>query len=133
VDFTANSRDPEAQHLPFLQHDLTQPFDREAVCSYTTKMEPIRAPFGYCTDVLEHIPPDDVGAVIDNIVHAVDTVFFQISTVPDHFGAVINQDLHLTVRPHEWWLSLLGHYGEVTFDQNVGEASLFILRSKHAS
>src|SRR5690606_5554648 len=43
VDFAGNCRDEEAKGLPFLEWDLTHP------C-------PVRAPYGFCCDVMEHIP-----------------------------------------------------------------------------
>lgn len=90
VDFADNCRDHEATALPFLEWDLTHP------C-------PARAPYGYCTDVMEHIPPEDVDAVIRNIMESVETAFFQISTVDDRMGGLIQRALHLTVHPGTWW------------------------------
>lgn len=118
VDFTDNSRDEAARHLPFIQADLTKPI-------------PASAPFGYCTDVMEHIPPEDVSAVIRNVMASAETVFFQISTVPDVMGELINQDLHLTVRPHGWWRALFESLGcEVKWEQERESAALFLIRSK---
>jgi SAM-dependent methyltransferase len=114
VDFTANSRDAEARELPFLRHDLTEPL-------------PVSAPFGYCTDVLEHIPTDKVEAVLRNVTDAAETVFFQISTVPDRMGDLIGQTLHLTVRPHVWWKARLAALGEVTWEYAAEESSLFVV------
>jgi SAM-dependent methyltransferase len=91
VDFTDNCRDKPALALSFLQWDLTKPG------------QPTKAPYGYCTDVMEHIPTGDVDAVIANIMASAERVFFQIATVPDNFGATIGQTLHLTVQPHGWW------------------------------
>ena len=90
IDFTDNCRDKAAVILPFVQHDLTRPI-------------PVRGDVGFCTDVMEHIPPEDVDAVLANIMASVPRCFFQIATVPDAFGAAIGQTLHLTVRDHEWW------------------------------
>jgi SAM-dependent methyltransferase len=97
VDFTDNCRDKPALALSFLQWDLTRPL-------------PVSAPYGYCTDVMEHIPTDLVGTVISNIMASAERVFFQIATVPDKFGASIGQTLHLTVKPHEWWLEQFAEY-----------------------
>jgi SAM-dependent methyltransferase len=97
VDFTDNCRDKDLMHLRFLQWDLTKPM-------------PFRAPYGYCADVMEHIPTDDVPAVIANIMAAAERVFFQISTIPDQFGATIGQRLHLTVRSHGWWAERFAGY-----------------------
>lgn len=98
VDFVSYCRDHETIHLPFLEWDLTQP------C-------PLRAPYGYCCDVMEHIPPDSVDAVITNIMASAETVFFQIATVPDAFGKMIGQTLHMTVQPAEWWASTCERLG----------------------
>jgi uncharacterized Rossmann fold enzyme len=117
LDFTDNSRDLQAMGLPFLQHDLTKPI-------------PAKADYGYCTDVMEHIPPGDVARVVQNVTDAAPVVFFQISTIPDQMGAAIGQDLHLTVRPHEWWRAFLQTYGEVLWEQEQSIASLFLIRRK---
>lgn len=113
VDFADNCRDNEALGLPFLEWDLSRP------C-------PLRAPYGLCTDVMEHIPPDAVDAVIQNIVEAAEEVFFQISTVPDKYGAVIGDKLHLTVQKHEWWKEKFKALGlEVIHDEDREIASIF--------
>jgi len=78
---------------------------------------------------MEHIPQDDVETVISNIMASAEKVFFQISTVPDAFGALIGQSLHLTVKSHEWWLGLFTYMGhKVVFAENLGEASCFIVK-----
>jgi hypothetical protein len=116
VDFASNCRDTEALHLPFLEHDLTER------C-------PLHGDVGYCTDVMEHIPPDLVEAVIHNIMRSVPTAFFQIATVPDNFGAVINQRLHLTVEDHAWWRATFERLGyAVTHDTDAGMHSIFVIQ-----
>lgn len=115
IDFADNCRDEEAIGLPFLEWDLTRPL-------------PPHARYGICCDVMEHIPPDDVPVVIENILAAADNVFFQISTVPDVCGELIDQDLHLTVRPHAWWERTLSRAGRVTWSHAGPDVSLFIVR-----
>lgn len=118
IDFAANCRDAEAMHLPFCQLDLAEKI-------------PLHAPYGFCTDVMEHIPPADVGKVICNVMSAADTVFFQISTVPDNLGALINQHLHLSVHPHEWWKDLFIALGyAVAWEERQDHASLFIINKE---
>ncbi|MGD2095048.1 MAG: class I SAM-dependent methyltransferase [Phycisphaerales bacterium] len=57
-----------------------------------------------CTDVLEHIHPQYVEEVLQNIYHwANKYVFLQIALFEDYFGQKIKQRLHLTVRPKKWW------------------------------
>jgi SAM-dependent methyltransferase len=100
MDFTENSRDYVALPLPFIQHDITKPF-------------PVRADYGFCADVLEHIPTENVPTVLRNIFRATGLSWLQISTRPDHFGAVINQDLHLTVQPKAWWIAEINRAGGI--------------------
>lgn len=118
IDFADNCRDEEAMGLPFLQWDLTKPL-------------PPHAHYGICTDVMEHIEPENVETVISNIMQAADSVFFQISTVPDVMGAMIGQELHLTVKPHAWWCELLGKFGAVCWHHDSGDASMFVVRKTH--
>jgi hypothetical protein len=62
-------------------------------------------------------------------------VFFQVATVPDNFGAVINQRLHLTVEDHAWWRETFTRLGYVvTFDRDIGQQSQFVVkRDTHGS
>lgn len=60
--------------------------------------------FGYCADVMEHIPPERVKDVLFGISSLVDRAYFRIATVPDGMGRLIGETLHLTVQPAEWWL-----------------------------
>jgi len=118
VDFTDNSRDKEALHLPFIQCDLSKPI-------------PAQANYGFCADVMEHIPTSDVATVISNIMNAADTVFFQISTIPDNFGATINQVLHLTVKPYSWWKDLFFSMDyHVLWSEEQDIAALFIIKRR---
>ncbi len=98
VDFVDNCRDDEALGLDFIEWDLTRP------C-------PLRAPFGYCTDVMEHIPTEDVATVVRNVMEAAPLVWFQISTVQDVFGDMIGARLHNTVQQHEWWNQVFSALG----------------------
>lgn len=101
VDFVRNCLDDDlaaaCQSQPdtfrFIKADLEQPLPKEA-----------HAQYGFCCDVLEHIPTDRVGRVIDNVLRAAQHVFFSVSTVPDLCGDLIGELLHLTVKPFDWWL-----------------------------
>lgn len=69
--------------------------------------------WGYCTDVMEHIPAEYTMLVIDRIMSNCRQAFFHICLVPDGFGKVIGQPLHLTVMPFEWWKSHLAEFGNI--------------------
>jgi 2-polyprenyl-3-methyl-5-hydroxy-6-metoxy-1,4-benzoquinol methylase len=71
--------------------------------------------YGICTDFMEHIPTDDVDAVLDNIASAVRRgVLFVIARDEDKDGISIGQQLHLTRKPREWWDEvLLCHFSRI--------------------
>jgi len=108
MDFTENCLDAEVAQacetqrgrITFRQQDLT-------------KNIPTATAYGYCCDVMEHIPTDDVSKVLNNILGAAEHVFFSISTIDDHFGKTIGESLHLTVKPLSWWVEQLRELGAV--------------------
>lgn len=114
-DFADNCLDTAVRGaFEFVQHDLTRPVDLPL------------ADFGYCTDVLEHIPTADVALVLQNIVQAARRVYLCISTVEDQLGALIGEPLHLTVRPLAWWREQLEAIGyQVAHAQDLGHACVF--------
>ena len=69
--------------------------------------------YGYCCDVMEHIPPEKVDKVLANIMAHCGKTFFSISFQEDHFGRKVGHPLHLTVRPFEWWRDKLAEHGAV--------------------
>ena len=99
VDFADNCLDADIVHMletqkhaiRFVEADLSEPL-------------PVKAAYGYCTDVMEHIRPHHVDRVIDICLAACQHVFFQISTVDDICGVLIGHKLHLSVHPYKWWL-----------------------------
>jgi len=65
-----------------------------------------------CTDVLEHIPPQFVEEVLQNIYYWANRyVFLQIALFEDRFGKTIAERLHLTVKPKKWWDDQLLKFG----------------------
>jgi 2-polyprenyl-3-methyl-5-hydroxy-6-metoxy-1,4-benzoquinol methylase len=69
-----NALKTQAHALQFTLHDLNKPV-------------PFSAPYGYCTDVLEHIPPEYVDRVLLNVLRSAQHVFFQISCEDDVCGS----------------------------------------------
>lgn len=60
--------------------------------------------YGYCTDVLEHIPPSKICGVLSGIRERVTQgCFFQIARFEDHFGDEEHGQLHICLRPPKWW------------------------------
>ncbi len=121
IDFASNCLDHAARGLRFFTMDMSKPM-------------PFHAPYGFCTDVMEHIPTDQVEAVVGNIMGCAQTVFFQISAVDDAFGNRINQKLHLTVQSMEWWRRLFEKLGYiVSFSEEKDRNSQFVVSRRNAS
>jgi hypothetical protein len=65
-----------------------------------------------CTDVLEHIEPESLDAVLRHIYHlAAKGAYLVISTRPARELLPDGRNAHLIVKPPEWWLAELKKYG----------------------
>ena len=100
VDFCDNALDDDVRELAtdnprlrFVKHDLTEKSD-------------FTSDYGFITDVMEHIPTEDVNKVLANILLSSNQCYFQICTQPDGFGGHPDLDdtLHLTVEGYFSWL-----------------------------
>lgn len=79
--------------------------------------------WGFCSDVMEHLPPEWVEPSLAAMRRKAGQIYFSISGVPDGWGRYIGEVLHLTVRPLEWWLGEIGkHFGAV---EPVGGSSKY--------
>lgn len=83
---------------------------------------------GYCTDVMEHIPTEDVDKVLENIFGVCKECFFQICFRKDHFGSEIGEELHLTVKPYLWWLEKLSQYSDIIEARDLLDNGVFYVR-----
>lgn len=113
IDFVAECLDEDVRaatisqptRIDFTQHHLRKPI-------------PIQAEYGFCTDVMEHIPPAEVEITLFNILKSAQHVFFQISCEDDVCGKLIGHPLHLSVHPFQWWkekfesLGCMIHYSQ---------------------
>ena len=70
------------------------------------------ADYGFCCDVMEHIPPEKVDAVLSNIAdRTLKQTWFRIALKPDSMGPLLlGTPLHLTIQPYEWWQAKLQEY-----------------------
>jgi len=107
VDFASNCLDTSVC-VPFVQACLWEPLG-------------MLAKYGFCTDVMEHIPENKVDAVLENILDCTEEgVFFQIATRPDGCGRLIGKKLHLTIHDADWWKNKLGKYWATV---NIGKSA----------
>lgn len=71
------------------------------------------ADYGFCTDVLEHIPPALIRTCLAQLrVRSRKGCFIQVDTVADICGPQMDppEVLHLTVQPADWWLAEISRY-----------------------
>jgi SAM-dependent methyltransferase len=103
VDFAKNSLDEHIKEasmhekgIRFVQQDITEK------CVLPSQ-------FGICVDVMEHIPEEDVDAVLSNILDNSRQAYFQIAMFHDTCGDhdEIQEDLHVCVHGYHWWLRKL--------------------------
>ncbi|MBE0556586.1 MAG: DUF115 domain-containing protein, partial [Proteobacteria bacterium] len=122
LDFVWNSLDQAVAvrshadpDLRFLKHDLTKP-------------SPVMAEYGYCTDVMEHIPTGWVPTVLENILRAAKIVFFSISLEKDLCGKMIGEPLHLSVMPFGWWTKTFKDMGcRIDWKGRIGSNGFWIV------
>lgn len=86
--------------------------------------------YGFCCDVMEHIPSEYSMLVVDRILSSCRTAWFQIALTPDKFGALISQPLHLTVKPFIWWLNHFKSVGNVVDARDLCGLALFVVKKR---
>lgn len=97
LDIAGNCLDVNVERN--LSHSLTF----EQACLWSDDVGQMRADAVICIDVLEHIPPEFVPKVIENIKRAAPHGYVNAALYKDGFGQRIGMPLHLTVRPAGWW------------------------------
>lgn len=121
IDITDAGLDKEVPRDHFIQAALWTDWECDLRCTYD---------YGFCCDVMEHIPTEYTMLVIDRIISVCDIAWFQIALVPDQFGAMIGQPLHLTVRPFGWWLERLRIAGKVVDARDLCGQALYIVEKR---
>lgn len=59
--------------------------------------------YGFCFDVMEHLPTEMVDQTISCIAKHTEVCYFQIANFVCHEGDKIGEHLHLTVENSQWW------------------------------
>jgi 2-polyprenyl-3-methyl-5-hydroxy-6-metoxy-1,4-benzoquinol methylase len=119
IDITDAGIDTDIPMTRFINATLWSRWDRDKKHGFD---------YGFCCDVMEHIPTEYTMLVIDRIMSACRVGWFQIALVPDQFGEVIGKPLHLTVRPYGWWLERLRDISNVVDARDLCEQALFICK-----
>lgn len=86
--------------------------------------------FVYCTDVLEHLPPEwTMLAVAQMLQHQRRGLFLTVGLEPDAFGVWVGTPLHETVRLYEWWWKNLQELATVVDARDRLTQGMFFLRT----
>lgn len=85
--------------------------------------------FGYCVDVMEHIPPEFTMLSVTNMLEHCGTLYLEIANDQDQFGALIGQPLHLTVQPFTWWRDRLSEISTVLDARDLMGKSAFLVEA----
>ena len=83
--------------------------------------------WGYCSDVLEHIPTEYTMLAVERILANCAVSWLHIATSPDPYGVWIGEELHLTVRSFNWWLERLRYTAKVVDARNLIRTALYIV------
>lgn len=87
------------------------------------------ADFGYCCDVMEHLPTQFVGLAVQRMLEAADRLFLSISFQQDVHGDALRDRLHLTVKPFAWWRDTLAELGTVLDARDLIGEGVFLVGS----
>lgn len=121
LDITAAGAPPEVDRRRFIEAPLWSDWSRSEAGPWD---------YGFCCDVLEHIPTEYTMLCVERILANCSTAWLQISLVPDEFGKAIGEPLHLTVRPFQWWLVRLATLGDVLDARDLCGAGLYVVRGR---
>lgn len=107
-----------------------------SIANYDPAIEGLEAPpdpadLVVCTDVLEHIEPECLDAVLDDLRRVTkDTLFATVSTRPANKTLPDGRNTHLIVEPPAWWLPKLMARFDVKVFQELGESEEFLFIAK---
>lgn len=118
IDIADNAR--ETEEVQFLK-----------ACLWDLPAQVPASDYGFCTDVMEHIPPVHVAAVLNGIASRTrKAAYFRIATRPDKMGPMLlGKPLHLTVRGGEWWREEVAKsFAHVEVVENTGRDIMLLAR-----
>jgi hypothetical protein len=117
---------PEAKGFPF--HAVSLWTDLWPIARAVGHPGRSRFDYVYCTDVLEHIPPQFTMLAIDQMLRvAKQALFLSVCLRADGFGAWIGQPLHQTVQPFTWWRDSLRELGMVVEARDLLTDAVFLV------
>lgn len=117
-----------------LQKGIPYPIQNYDPAMVECTRRPIPADLVVCTDVLEHIEPDCLSAVLDDIASLTrKALFLNVATRPASKTLPDGRNAHLIQQPPGWWLpQLLARFELQSFQASSGDF-LALLMPKPAS
>lgn len=92
---------------------------------------PEKADLVVCTDVLEHIEPDNLDDVLDDLERLTErAAFLNVATVPAKKTLPDGRNAHLIIEPYAWWLPRLYCRWTLMAFQNLNSQFYVICRKK---
>lgn len=86
--------------------------------------------WGYCCDVMEHLPKEYTMLAASRILNAVKHgAFFSIALVPDNMGVFVGEPLHKTVEPFTWWRDRLAELGRIIECRDLLSNGLYLVEA----
>ena len=77
-------------------------------------------------DVLEHLTENDIRLVLREAGRLADSLFLSVSTRPSGLLGPNGENLHLTVRPAQWWVEEAGRYFDVRLSNGYGTGQIVL-------
>jgi 2-polyprenyl-3-methyl-5-hydroxy-6-metoxy-1,4-benzoquinol methylase len=124
VDITDHALLEAVAHAAVLRDDLT--FIKQSLWELNAEVVPTN--WLFCTDVLEHIPTEKIDLVLEKMAsRMLNGGLFVICLIDDSCGALINQRLHLTVKPGSWWLEKFSQYFHIQTFRYVDDTHIIVV------
>lgn len=94
-------------------------------------MPPRKADIVVCTDVLEHIEPECIGPVLEDLARVVQKIGYfvihtgaSIKTLPD------GRNAHILQQPSDWWADILSKFFKIGMRRDNGPLVTFVVGRK---
>lgn len=114
-----------AAHLK-VPHKMKLQFYDPAIPEYSA--EPLPMQMCACIDVLEHIEPECIDEVLDDLKRVTQVVgFFTVSTRPAEKVLSDGRNAHLLIEQPEWWWEKMKDRFEIQVFQRLGDEGCFFL------
>jgi hypothetical protein len=131
LDYGCGSRRSLLQGVKLPPEVVYEGYD-PAVPAYASP--PLPAELVCCIDVLEHIEPDLLDDVLDDLARLCDPLgFFTVHTGPAMKTLSDGRNAHLTQQDANWWLPKLASRFDVLGVTNYDSGFAVVVRSRHSA